>query len=128
MMSSTKGKRGSRKRLVGRVGELAHGKSKKFTLRCEDGSVEALLINFQGEYFAYVNRCRHIGLSLDWIDNQFFTDDSRYLICANHGATYEPKSGECVWGPCVGASLQGVPLEVAGEKIFARCPAEGDRE
>jgi nitrite reductase/ring-hydroxylating ferredoxin subunit len=119
MVNSTEEKKGSPKRFVARVGELAHGQSKKFQLRCGSNSVEAMLINFEGEYFAYVNRCRHVGISLDWVDNQFFTEDSRYLICANHGATYEPKTGECVWGPCVGASLQGVQLEIKAGKIFA---------
>jgi nitrite reductase/ring-hydroxylating ferredoxin subunit len=128
MTTSAKTKKSSRKKLIGRVGDLAHGKSKKFALRCEGNRVEALLINFDGEYFAYVNRCRHVGISLDWVDNQFFTEDRRYLMCANHGATYEPKTGECIWGPCVGASLQGVPLEIAGKNIFARCPASGDQE
>jgi nitrite reductase/ring-hydroxylating ferredoxin subunit len=125
MVNSTAGKKNSPKRLVALVGELAHGKSKKFKLRCGSNSVEAMLINFEGEYFAYVNRCRHVGISLDWVDNQFFTEDSRYLICANHGATYEPKTGECVWGPCVGASLQGVQLEIKAGKIFASCPVSG---
>jgi nitrite reductase/ring-hydroxylating ferredoxin subunit len=122
MRNPPKGKKGSPRRLIGRVGELAHANSKKFTLRCGGSSVEAMLINFEGEYFAYVNRCRHVGISMDWVDNQFFTENGRYLMCANHGATYEPKTGECVWGPCVGASLEGVPLEIEGEKIFARCP------
>lgn len=81
-----------------------------------------MLINYEGDLYAYFNRCRHVGISLDWVDNQFFTEDKRYLVCANHGATYEPKTGECIWGPCVGASLQGVPLEIEGERIFARCP------
>ncbi|HUK40689.1 MAG TPA: Rieske 2Fe-2S domain-containing protein [Candidatus Acidoferrales bacterium] len=122
MASSAAGKKISRKKLVARVGELDHGKSKKFILRCGRDHVEAMLINFEGEYFAYVNRCRHVGISLDWIDNQFFTEDSRFLLCANHGATYEPTTGECVWGPCAGASLQGVPLEIKAGKIFASCP------
>ena len=116
------------RKLVGQVGDLAHGKSKKFTLRCGGDRVEAMLINYQGDLFAYVNRCRHVGISLDWVDNQFFSEDRRYLICANHGATYEPKTGECIWGPCVGASLQGVPLEIDGQKIFARCPEPEERE
>ncbi len=119
--------RRSKKKLVGRVGELTHGTSKKFVLQCGGHPVEGLLINYQGDLFAYVNRCRHIGISLDWVDNQFFTEDCRHLICANHGATYEPKTGECIWGPCVGDSLQTVPLQVQGDKIFAHCP-EADWE
>jgi nitrite reductase/ring-hydroxylating ferredoxin subunit len=122
-----KGARQSRRKLVGKMSDLTHGTSKKFTLRCGGHNMEAMLINFEGDMFAYLNRCRHIALSLDWVDNEFFTEDKRYLICANHGATYEPKTGQCIWGPCAGASLQGVPLEIEGENIFARCPeSEGE--
>jgi len=110
------------RKLVARAGELSHGESKKFVLPCGGTAVEAMLINYQGNLYAYVNRCRHIGISLDWVDNQFFTDDGRYLICANHGATYEPKTGICVWGPCAGEYLHSVPLEFKGDKIYARCP------
>jgi nitrite reductase/ring-hydroxylating ferredoxin subunit len=122
-----KAMRKSRRKFVGNIAELAHGTSKKFTLRCAGNIIEAMLINYEGEVFAYLNRCRHIALSLDWVDNQFFTEDKRYLICANHGATYEPRTGECIWGPCAGASLQEVPLEIEDGNIFARCP-ESDEE
>jgi nitrite reductase/ring-hydroxylating ferredoxin subunit len=66
-----------------------------------------------------------VGISLDWVDNQFFTVDRRYLMCANHGAVFEPPTGECVWGPCVGAALQALALEIEGDKIYARFPTEG---
>jgi nitrite reductase/ring-hydroxylating ferredoxin subunit len=121
-MNAAPATRKSRRKLVGQVGELVHGESKKVTLRCGKDSFEVFLINYEGYLRAYLNRCRHIALSLDWVDNQFFSEDKRFIICANHGAIYEPKTGECVWGPCVGASLQNVPLEIDGEKIFARCP------
>ena len=96
--------------------------SKKFTLRCRGATLDAMLINHEDRLFAYVNRCCHLSISLDWVDNQFFTEDKRHLICANHGAIYEPTNGECVWGPCFGAFLQGVPLKIEAEKIFAFCP------
>jgi len=114
---------------VARTDELVPGRTRKFVLRCHGRDVEAFVLNHGGAFYAYVNRCCHIPMSMDWVDNQFFTEDSRYLICANHGATYEPKTGECVWGPCVGASLQGVQLEIKAGKIFASCSvSDGDDE
>ncbi|HTM08970.1 MAG TPA: Rieske 2Fe-2S domain-containing protein [Verrucomicrobiae bacterium] len=110
--------------LVARVGEVQEGNSKKFVIKPGGHPVEAFLVNYEGRLYAYVNRCRHIALTLDWVDNRFFTEDGRYIICANHGATYEPRSGECVWGPCAGAFLQRVPLEIAEEKVYAICPDE----
>ncbi|HEY3302076.1 MAG TPA: Rieske 2Fe-2S domain-containing protein [Candidatus Binatia bacterium] len=122
-MESTEKKSRGRRKLVARVGELEHGRTKKFLLKCRGNTVEAFLVSYEGAHYAYLNRCKHISLSLDWVDNRFFTEDNRYLICANHGATYDPTSGECIWGPCLGAFLQSVPLEVAQGKIFAFCPS-----
>lgn len=125
-MSAVKEGKAAKRKLVGQVGELAHGASKKFTIRSGDHELEALLVNYQGALFAYRNRCPHVGITLDWVDNQFFSVDRRYLMCANHGAVFEPKTGECIWGPCVGLSLQRVSLEVEGKKVFAKCPDAED--
>jgi len=111
---------------VGRLGELTHGQSKKFTLRRGERDFEAMLVNYQGNHYAYVNRCPHVGIGLDWVDNQFFSIDNRYLMCANHGAVFEPPTGECVWGPCAGLSLQSLPLEIVGQSIWVRLPGGGE--
>lgn len=124
----TEGDRKARRKLVARVGELAHGASKKFKIQRGEFNTEGLLVNYQGNFYAYLNRCPHVGISLDWVDNQFFTVDRRYLMCANHGAVFEPPTGECVWGPCVGAALQNLPVEVEGDRIFARFPVEGSED
>jgi nitrite reductase/ring-hydroxylating ferredoxin subunit len=117
--------------LIARVGDLRHGQSKKFTLRRAGREFEAMLVNYEGTLYAYINRCPHVGISLDWVDNQFFTVDCRYLMCANHGAVFEPPTGECVWGPCAGASLESVDLAVEKGKVFASWAAgceESDSE
>lgn len=128
MMGRDLKKKRRRGKVVARTGELSHGMTKKFHLKCRGSDIEALLVNYGGNIYAYVNRCRHISISMDWVDNQFFTEDKRYLICANHGATYEPATGECIWGPCFGASLRGVPLEISEGKILAYCPEEKEKE
>lgn len=113
-------------KLVGAVGELEHGTSKKFTMRRGGRDFEALLVNYQGNHFAYVNRCPHTGITLDWVNNQFFSSDNRYIMCATHGAVFEPPSGECIWGPCVGLSLQSLPIEIDDGQIYARLPGAAD--
>lgn len=117
-----KGEKQSTRRFVGSVGEIEHGKSKKFTLRRGQRDLEALLVNFQGQHFAYINRCPHTGITLDWVNNQFFSSDNRYIMCATHGAVFEPPTGECIWGPCFGLSLQSVPVEIEEGRIYARLP------
>jgi len=116
------GEKSRSRQLVGTVGEIEHGKSKKFALRRGPRNLEALLVNFEGRHFAYINRCPHTGITLDWVNNQFFSSDNRYLMCATHGAVFEPPTGECIWGPCVGLSLQSVPIEIEQGRIYARLP------
>jgi len=98
-MTAAKEKAIGKRKLVGQVGELAHGASKKFTIRSGDRELEALLVNYEGRFFAYRNRCPHVGITLDWVDNQFFSVDGRYLMCANHGAVFEPKNRRLYLGP-----------------------------
>ena len=61
-------------------------------------------------------------MALDWVENQFFTEDGRWLQCATHGAVYEPSTGECVAGPPCGKVLVRIPLRIDGEAILAECP------
>ena len=113
-------------KLVASVGELEHGRSKKFTMKRAGREFEALLVNFDGSHFAYVNRCPHTGITLDWVNNQFFSSDGRYLMCATHGAVFQPPTGECIWGPCVGLSLQTLPIEISDGQIYAKLPGADD--
>lgn len=113
---------------IGRREDFPDGTSRKFTLRCGGRSLEGFAFGFAGELHAYLNRCRHIPLPMDWLDNRFFTVDEKYVVCANHGALYEPTTGECVWGPCTGARLQRVPLKVEDGTVRAFCPDGGKRE
>lgn len=105
-----------------RVGELAEGRSKKFQLRCGGHELDCFVVCFHGELQAYVNECRHIAMTLDWVENQFFTADGAYLLCPTHGAFYDPATGECVAGPPCGRSLFRVPLVEREGEIWAFCP------
>jgi len=101
------------------------GAVKKFWLICQKYRLDAILINDQGNYYAYVNRCRHMPTPLDFVRDEFFSDDRRYLQCYTHGALYEFASGLCVSGPCKGESLYRLPVQVEGGEVLVGCP-DGD--
>jgi nitrite reductase/ring-hydroxylating ferredoxin subunit len=107
---------------IARVGEVGPGQSKKFLLSCGAEEIEGFLVNCAGRYHAYVNRCRHVPMALDWVENQFFTEDGRFLQCATHGALYLPETGECVAGPPCGKALVRIPLRVERDLIVAEAP------
>jgi nitrite reductase/ring-hydroxylating ferredoxin subunit len=112
--------------VVARVGEIKPGKTKKFIMQVDGREVECFVVNYDGRLFAYVNRCRHVPMSMDWVENQFLTEDGRYILCATHGAAYEPESGECVFGPPCGKVLDRVPLTIAGDRVLAHRPIEDE--
>lgn len=73
--------------------------------------VPAFAVRFEGRVHAYVNRCGHVAVELDWQPGQFFESGGLYLICATHGALYDPATGDCLGGRCNGRGL--TPLRVA---------------
>jgi nitrite reductase/ring-hydroxylating ferredoxin subunit len=104
------------------VGAVAHGQSIGFSLLDGDRQVQGLLVNWQGIYHAYVNRCPHAGTPLDLWPNEFFTEDGRWLVCATHGAIFAPESGICVEGPCPGARLEPLAVSREGDRLAVRIP------
>jgi nitrite reductase/ring-hydroxylating ferredoxin subunit len=92
--------------------DLAEGQVVKFPFQREGLNCEGFLANYFGEIRAYENRCRHLPLALDRLKPKFFSEDGRYFLCQNHGALFEPLSGLCVCGPCVGARLFSLAIEV----------------
>lgn len=109
-------------RVVARVAEMQPGSVKKFWLVCHKYRVDGFLINYQGTFHAYVNRCRHMTTPLDFVRYQFFTEDGRHLVCLTHGAIYDPSSGLCVEGPCKGLSLYRLPVLVDRGEVLVTCP------
>lgn len=68
----------------------------------------AFAIRWNGRVHAYLNRCAHVAMEMDWQPNRFFDDTGRWLLCGSHGAAYEPDTGLCVGGPCRGARLVAI--------------------
>jgi nitrite reductase/ring-hydroxylating ferredoxin subunit len=66
----------------------------------------AFAVRFEGQPQAYLNRCSHVAMELDWPPNQVFDDSGQWLLCAMHGAAYHPETGECAGGPCRGGLVK----------------------
>ena len=57
-------------------------------------------LRFEGCVVAYLNRCLHVPVEMDWNPGDFLDGDKTVILCATHGAAYEPLSGRCIGGPC----------------------------
>jgi nitrite reductase/ring-hydroxylating ferredoxin subunit len=74
----------------------------------------AFAVRFEGQVHAYLNRCSHIAMEMDYQPDRFFDPDGRWLLCATHGATYAPDTGDCVGGPCRGGLVKITLSEMDG--------------
>lgn len=59
----------------------------------------AFAIRYQGRVHAYLNRCTHVAMEMDWRPHHFFDLTGEFLVCASHGALFAPDSGRCLGGP-----------------------------
>lgn len=77
-----------------------------------DGGQTLFLVRKNNEFFGYINNCPHAGWPLNLLPDKFLSLDKEYIQCSNHMALFEISSGVCVDGPCVGAGLQKLDLEI----------------
>ncbi len=99
--------------------------SRGFQVETAQGPLELLLVNDGGVYRAYRNSCPHTGVGLNWQPDQFLDVENRFIQCAVHGALFRLRDGHCLRGPCLGQSLQPLPLgERDGRLWLAMAPPE----
>lgn len=63
-------------------------------------------IRYEGQAYAYLNRCSHVPTELDYQPNRIFDSSGQWLMCATHGAMYSPDTGACQGGPCRGGLVK----------------------
>ena len=91
------------------------GRAVLFDVVFDGHACRAFAIRHQGVVHAYLNRCGHVPMEMDYVEGQFFDESGQWLMCATHGATYAPETGQCVAGPCRRGLVKIDVSECAGE-------------
>ena len=94
------------------------GPGVRFTMQFAGKEAAAFVIRYDGRVYAYLNSCAHIPVELDWMEGEFFDKAGLYLVCATHGATYEPATGHCSMGPCKGSNLVAARVEERDGSVY----------
>ena len=97
-------------RVLADATRLGEAQGIRFTVVVDGVPSDAFAVRWRGRTFAYLNRCRHQSLTLDFGDAQFFDDAMDALVCCQHGARYAPDTGRCLGGPCEGGRLTPLAL------------------
>lgn len=100
------------KRLICASADLPEaGRGVRFEVVFAGRAAPAFAIRWRGVVRGYLNRCGHVPIELDFEPGEFFDFSRQLVICATHGALYDPASGACAGGRCNGVGL--VPLEMS---------------
>ena len=86
----------------------AGGSGVRFEVSDRTRTYTAFVVRSAEGVAAFMNQCAHMALELDWSLGEFFDADGQYLVCATHGALYDPKTGACIGGACRGRPLQAL--------------------
>jgi nitrite reductase/ring-hydroxylating ferredoxin subunit len=75
------------------------------------------VVKQRGKIYLYHNSCPHLGIPLEWVDDQFLDSSGSMIQCANHGALFVIETGKCVAGPCSGRALTPVNFQLDEDHI-----------
>jgi nitrite reductase/ring-hydroxylating ferredoxin subunit len=110
-------------RPVMRIAELGDPDAKGFSVGDGDWPFRGVIVNKDGEFFAYANVCPHRRHPLDLVPDAFLTENGNQIRCASHGALFVPETGACVAGPCMGFGLLELPSRLGSDgTIYVRAP------
>ncbi len=85
-----------------------------FEVSYDGRNCAAFAIRYLDHVYAYLNRCAHIPMEMDYQPDRFFDSTGQLLMCATHGATYQPQTGACRSGPCRGGLIKIATTEHEG--------------
>jgi nitrite reductase/ring-hydroxylating ferredoxin subunit len=94
------------------------GKGVRFQVMAYGDEATGFVVRYDGKVHAYLNRCAHVPIELDWFQGEFFESSGLYLMCSTHGAIYQPDSGVCAGGPCQGGRLRKIAATEVDNKIY----------
>ena len=63
------------------------GRAVPFDVVYAGQTCRAFAVRHQGQVQAYLNRCTHVAMEMDYQPDRFFDASGQWLMCATHGAT-----------------------------------------
>ena len=103
---------------LGPLDLIAEGAARNFVLQIGEAYFHGFAVRRGENVHGYVDRCPHAGLPLAQKLDDYMTPSGDLIACSWHGALFEPDTGACVGGPCIGAKLTPWPLVVRERMII----------
>lgn len=102
--------------------ELPEGGTREACLLVDGRRLDIFLVRQERRVQAYINRCPHTGVPLNWVPNDFLDATREQIICSTHAARFRMEDGLCVFGPCHGQSLLTLGTKILDGDVFVAPP------
>jgi nitrite reductase/ring-hydroxylating ferredoxin subunit len=90
--------------------EIGEGRARGFDLDGE-GVDTIFVVRVAGRLTAWRNVCPHQGAAMALRRDVYLNAAGDRIVCYAHGAEFDPASGLCLQGPCLGQALTPARVE-----------------
>lgn len=94
--------------------------TKGFEVKIKRKTTPIFIVRKDDQIYGYQNICPHAQAPLEWVPDQFLSENKDYIICAVHGAEFTIEEGACMGGPCEGIGLTPIDVEIIEDQIVLK--------
>lgn len=94
------------------IDDIAEDGARGFVLQMRAGRFHGFVVRKPDAVYGYVDRCPHAGVTLARRLDDYLTPSGSLIACSWHGALFEPATGRCLGGPCMGQALAPWPVRI----------------
>ena len=94
--------------------EISEGYAKGFLI----GERNIFAVKKNNIIYVYENKCPHLNIELEWLEDQFLDSEKEYILCSTHGALFKIEDGLCFSGPCKGQTLTPIRIKIDNDWVF----------
>ena len=96
------------------IDDIAEGAAKAF----EINDMTLFVVKKDDHFYAYKNSCPHLGVELEYQEDQFLDQEGKLIQCSTHGALFLIEDGSCISGPCMGDELTTLTTTIEDGVLF----------
>jgi nitrite reductase/ring-hydroxylating ferredoxin subunit len=100
------------------ISEISETHGKELVVETAEGPMDVALFRAGEAVRAYRNVCPHQGRSLSFAPDEFLIGERGELVCPHHGASFDLLTGDCLSGPCAGAQLTPVAVQLVNGRVL----------
>lgn len=97
--------------------DVPDGAARGFVINTGGVTLDIFIVRRGKNLYAYLNRCPHTGVTLNWQPDQFMDLTGTVIQCSTHGARFRTHDGYCTYGPCAGKFLTALTLTLELDRI-----------